>query len=114
MNARGDWIQGVIDPASLGSNQVDGRTLMEVYGRLGLRLNPAVNAVESGLTEVWNLLVTATGGARAFRELKGDGSGAMNSYHAVTLQFDSRERAQRLAERLRHAVKLCGGKTSAL
>src|SRR5438132_4119493 len=55
---RGAWINGVIDPASLGSSQIDGRTLMDLYGKLGLRLNPAVNAVEAGLTEVWNLLVS--------------------------------------------------------
>lgn len=58
VRARGEWIRGVIDPASLGSSQIDGRQLMEVYGKMGLKLNPAVNAVESGLTEVWNLLVS--------------------------------------------------------
>jgi hypothetical protein len=49
---------GVIDPACLGSSQIDGRNLMELYCRLGLRLDVAVNAVESGTTEVWNLLVS--------------------------------------------------------
>jgi hypothetical protein len=58
IKARGDWMRGVIDPASLGSSQVDGKTLIEIYGKLGLRLNPAINAVEAGLTEVWNLLVS--------------------------------------------------------
>jgi phage terminase large subunit-like protein len=58
IKARGDWISGVVDPASLGSSQIDGRTLMEMYGRLGLRLEPAVNAVEAGLTEVWNMMVS--------------------------------------------------------
>lgn len=58
IKARGEWIAGVIDPASLGSSQIDGRTLMDIYGKLGLRLEPAVNAVEAGLTEVWNLLVS--------------------------------------------------------
>ena len=33
--ARGDWILGVIDPACLGSSQIDGRTLMQVYRQLG-------------------------------------------------------------------------------
>jgi hypothetical protein len=37
---------------------VDGRALFDIYGRLGLHLEPAVNAVESGLTETWNLLVS--------------------------------------------------------
>ena len=48
----------MIDPASSGSNQVDGRKLIDIYGRLGLHLQPAVNAVEAGLTETWNLLVS--------------------------------------------------------
>jgi len=58
IKARGSWVIGVIDPASLGSSQIDGRKLMEIYGRLGLTLAPAENAVEAGLTEVWNLLVS--------------------------------------------------------
>jgi hypothetical protein len=58
IRCRGDWMLGVIDPASLGSSQIDGKTLIEVYGRLGLHLQPAVNAAEAGLTEVWNLLVS--------------------------------------------------------
>lgn len=58
IRGRGDWIRGVVDPACLGSSQIDGRTLMEMYGNLGLSLNPAVNAVEAGITEVWNLLVS--------------------------------------------------------
>tara|TARA_R110000751_G_scaffold214606_2_gene318160 strand:- start:909 stop:2342 length:1434 start_codon:yes stop_codon:yes gene_type:complete len=56
--ARGAWVRGVIDPASAGSNQVDGRALIDIYGRLGLRLDPAINAVEAGLMETWNLLVS--------------------------------------------------------
>jgi phage terminase large subunit-like protein len=58
IRARGDWIRGVIDPASSGSSQIDGRKLIDIYERLGLRLEPAVNAVEAGLTETWNLLVS--------------------------------------------------------
>lgn len=58
IKSRGDWIHGVADPASLGSSQIDGRTLMEIYGKLGLHLQPAVNAVEAGITEVWNRLIT--------------------------------------------------------
>ena len=58
IKARGAWMDGVIDPASSGSSQLDGRALIDVYGRLGLRLQPAQNTVEAGLTEVWNLLVS--------------------------------------------------------
>jgi hypothetical protein len=49
---------GVIDPAGLGSSPIDGRTLMQLYGQLGLHLGPAENAVEAGTTGVWDLLVS--------------------------------------------------------
>jgi phage terminase large subunit-like protein len=58
IKAVGEWIPGVVDPACLGSSQVDGRTLMEMYGSLGLKLQPASNAVESGIYEVWGALST--------------------------------------------------------
>jgi hypothetical protein len=48
--ATGSW--GVIDPGCLGSSQIDGRTMMEVYGKLGLHLGPAENAVDARMTEV--------------------------------------------------------------
>jgi len=57
IDARGNWIPGVIDPACLGSSQVDGRRLMQMYRDLGLNLAPADNTVEAGLTEVWQALV---------------------------------------------------------
>jgi Terminase RNaseH-like domain len=31
---------------------------MQLYGQLGLNLSTAENAVEAGITEVWNLLVS--------------------------------------------------------
>jgi Terminase RNaseH-like domain len=79
-----DVIPGVIDPACLGSSQIDGRTLMEVYRRLGLELSPAVNAVEAGVTEVWNLLVSGrlkvmaslTNWLREFRQYHRDERGS--------------------------------------
>jgi phage terminase large subunit-like protein len=58
IKAVGEWIPGVVDPACLGSSQIDGHTLMEMYGELGLHLQPAVNAVESGIYEVWDALST--------------------------------------------------------
>ena len=35
IRSRGDWITGVIDPAALGTSQIDGRTLMGIYGSSG-------------------------------------------------------------------------------
>lgn len=54
--ARGAWIKGVIDPASRGRSQKDGSQLIDDYIELGLLISKAVNAVESGLLEVWSLL----------------------------------------------------------
>jgi hypothetical protein len=51
IKAAGEWIPGVVDPGCLGSSQIDGRTLMEMYGNLGLDLQPAVNSVEAASTK---------------------------------------------------------------
>jgi hypothetical protein len=67
IKASGDWIPGVVDPASLGSSQVDGRKLFEVYSELGLILVPADNSVESGIQEVWMRL--STGRLKVFKSL---------------------------------------------
>lgn len=58
IKAPGTWIRGVIDPAARGRSQVDGQKLIETYTDLGLVLTPAVNAVETGLYEVWERLST--------------------------------------------------------
>ncbi|UOF77193.1 large terminase protein [Caudoviricetes sp.] len=58
IKARGKWINGVIDPASGGSNQFDGRELKQEYEKMGLTLSPADNAVEAGLFETYKLLVS--------------------------------------------------------
>lgn len=59
VKARGEWIKGVIDPASAGASQKDGQRLIDIYRTdLGLKLEPAENAVEAGLMAVWNLLIT--------------------------------------------------------
>lgn len=60
IKARGAWIRGVIDPASIAAGQKDGERLIEIYRgpELGLQLVPAENAVEAGLMAVWNLLIT--------------------------------------------------------
>lgn len=58
INARGKNIPGVIDPASRGRSQHDGKQLKAQYKELGLRLRPADNAVEAGLYAVWVRLTT--------------------------------------------------------
>ena len=58
IKARGDWIRGAIDPASRGRSQDEGQQLFVTYGALGLKLVPAINAIDAGLYEVWSRLET--------------------------------------------------------
>lgn len=53
----GDWMNGAIDPASQGSNQFDGRKLMDEYRGLGLKLTPANNAVEAQLFAMYQAML---------------------------------------------------------
>jgi len=55
---RGDWIPGVIDPASAGANQRDGSRLKDIYVGLGLKLTSADNDVEAGIFAVWERMTT--------------------------------------------------------
>ena len=56
IKARGGWIPGVIDPASRGRNQKDGEQLIAMYRAMGLDIETADNAVESGIYDVWQRL----------------------------------------------------------
>ena len=65
---RAKWIPGVIDPAANGRSQADGIRLYESYKALGLNLELASNALESGIYAVWQRL--STGRLKFFRTLK--------------------------------------------
>lgn len=65
IKGRGEWIPGAIDPASRGRSQIDGQQLMQMYKDLGLKVTNAINAVETGLYTVWELL--STGQLKVFR-----------------------------------------------
>ena len=67
IKSRGDWIHGVIDPASSGRSQADGKKLVDSYQSLGLKLSYANNAVEAGLFNVWQRLVS--GRLKIFKSL---------------------------------------------
>jgi phage terminase large subunit-like protein len=67
VRSRGEWIPGVIDPASRGRSQVDGAQLLQTYKDLGLKLTKADNAVEGGIQEVWERL--STGKLKVFNTL---------------------------------------------
>ena len=53
IRGRGEWIPGVIDPASKGKSQGNGDMLFQTYRDLGLRITEADNAVEPGIQLVW-------------------------------------------------------------
>jgi phage terminase large subunit-like protein len=67
IKAPGAWIPGVVDPACIGSNQADGRNLLDLYRKLELDIEPADNAVESGIFEVWQAL--SSGELKVFADL---------------------------------------------
>jgi hypothetical protein len=67
IKARGAWIPGVIDPAAKGRSQVDGIQLIQRYRTEGLKLEPAVNAVEAGLFAVEQMM--HAGKLKAFKSL---------------------------------------------
>lgn len=68
IRARGDWIPGVIDPASFGSGQRDGVRLITEYRQHGLNLTPAENSVEAGIQAVWERF--STGRLKVFKTLQ--------------------------------------------
>lgn len=67
VKARGEWIPGVIDPASRGRGQKDGSVLLNDYRDLGLDLHRADNAVEAGIFAVFERL--STGRLKVFSTL---------------------------------------------
>ena len=65
IKARGIWIPGVIDPASRGRSQADGKKLFDAYRDAGLKLLKSKNAVEAGIFMVWKRL--STGRMKVFK-----------------------------------------------
>ncbi len=53
IRSRGDWMVGLFDPTAHGRDQADGRPLMQMYRKLGLRLQVTPNSIESGILDVW-------------------------------------------------------------
>jgi len=64
IKSRGDWIPGVIDPASRGRGQRDGKALYKDYRKLGLKIKVAENTRETGIQRVW--LGLSTGRIKIF------------------------------------------------
>lgn len=60
VRARGEWIPGVIDPASRGRSQDEGKQLWKSYRDLGLKITLADNAVDAGITNLWHRMTSGT------------------------------------------------------
>jgi len=69
IRSRGDWIPGVIDPASRGRSQKDGVKLYDEYVSMGLNVDLADNAVEAGIHAVYRRMVS--GRFKVFASLRG-------------------------------------------
>lgn len=57
IQARGDWIPGVADPAG-GTSQKDGKRILREYQESLFSLFPADNSVEAGLLRTWKRMTT--------------------------------------------------------
>jgi tetratricopeptide (TPR) repeat protein len=77
---------------------------------LGVRAELRARPNTTFAVPVWNVTLAAVGGKLAFTETKGDGSGEVSTYSGVNLQFADKERAERMARVLQHAIKLCSGR----
>lgn len=64
-----DWVPVMIDPASMGASQVDGKQLFSLYREQGLNLHAADNAVDTGIARVGQGL--ATGKIKIFSSCSG-------------------------------------------
>lgn len=54
----GDWMPGMIDPASRIPSQTDQANLLREYRRLGLKIWPGKNSQHEGIQRVWSRLAT--------------------------------------------------------
>lgn len=69
IKAKGEWMEGVIDPAAVGLGRgKDGVAFLEAYEKLGLNLTLANNSVDLGIDEVYNRL--STGRLKFFSNLQ--------------------------------------------
>jgi hypothetical protein len=68
IQSRGIWIPGVIDPASRGRSQDDGKQLLQAYKDLGLDIGLADNGVETGIHRMWERL--SGGKMKVFKSLQ--------------------------------------------
>lgn len=68
IKARGAWMQGVCDPAGVGSSVIDGKQAIVEYQKIGVNLHMADNTREAGIFAVWQRL--STGRLRVFESLQ--------------------------------------------
>jgi GNAT superfamily N-acetyltransferase len=68
IRAKGEWIQGAVDPAARGRGQDDGKKLIQQYRDLGLTIYEADHALEAGIQDCYERL--STGRIKVFSTLR--------------------------------------------
>jgi hypothetical protein len=106
------------EPLKFEGCRIDWRDLADTLSVSLAELDPDSVKVEPRSTpnttfsiEIWNLSISASGGAGAIREMKGDGSGVVNAYSGLDLRFNNKARAERMARALQSAIKFCRDKS---
>lgn len=90
----------MIDPASKGRSQVDGRRLIVEYRKEGLDCRPAENAVEAGIHACWTRL--STGRLKIFRHC----TATLKEYSMYQRDIDGKivKKNDHLMDAMRYAV----------
>jgi tetratricopeptide (TPR) repeat protein len=96
-NCRIEWRDGK-DTLSVALSNLD---------TLGIKVEARNKPNTTFSIPVWTLSIKTVGGTPAIRALKGDGSGSVKNYSDVELQFNDKEKAERLARLLQQAIILC-------
>jgi tetratricopeptide (TPR) repeat protein len=91
------------------SNDTLMASLAEVEAE-SVKVTPRARPGTTFSRQVWDVSIASVGGVGAFTETKGDGSGTVNRYNGLDLQYDDRAKAERVAAALRRAVEFCTGK----
>src|SRR5260370_33558153 len=70
--SRGVWIPGVIGIVTNGRSHQDGWRLLELYQKLGLKLQPAADSEASGIAEAWQRMRSGGQAANRMSKLRND------------------------------------------
>jgi tetratricopeptide (TPR) repeat protein len=76
-----------------------------------VKVSPRARPGTTFSRQVWEVNIASVGGVGAFTETKGDGSGSVNRYNGLDLQYDDKVKAEKVAVALRRAIEFCAGRS---